>query len=66
MSFDEILSAIAKMMEERTGVMTHSDNLEILRNKIMQFCLIHTEYKTQEELINHIISHSFTDEKLQI
>ena len=65
MSFDEILAAIAKMMEERTGVVTNSDNLQILKNKIMQFCLIHTEFKTQEELVDHIASHSFNDEKLQ-
>ena len=65
MAFDNILAAIAKMMEERTGVVTNSDNFQILKNKIMQFCLIHTEFKTQEDLVDHITSHSLIDEKLQ-
>ncbi len=65
MSFDKTLEIIAKMMEERTGVVTNTDSFQILKHKIMQFFLIHTEFKTQEELTEHIASHSFMDHKLQ-
>ena len=65
MPLTDTLNIIAAMMEEKTGVITSSDSIEILNQKILQFILVHTEYKTQEEFAAHIGSHSFHDHKLQ-
>ncbi len=65
MALTRPLRAIAQSLEEKTGVVTSSNNLEILKQKIIQFMLVHTEYRTDADLLGLITGDDFFHSRMR-
>ena len=59
------LATIAEILEEKTGVATSEQSLEILKQKIIQFMLVHNDYRTDEDLLQLVAGKSIHDRRMR-